>query len=64
MVPTTSLPGDVVCAFMGAMTPFVIRRKPDGCYQLIEECYIHSMMSGEILELPNFEERLEDIVLF
>jgi hypothetical protein len=64
MVPTASLQGDIVFAFMGARTPFVIRRKPDGCYQLIGECYIHCMMNGEILELPIFEERLENIVLF
>ena len=63
MVLTASLPGDIVCAFMGASTPFVIRPKPDGCYQPIGEYYIHCMMQGEILQLPNFEERLEDIVL-
>ena len=51
MVPETSVPGDIVCAIMGAKPPFVIRWKPDGCYQLIGECCIHGMMNREILRL-------------
>ena len=63
MIPVMARKGDLVCLFIGALTPFVIRPKTDGIYQLIGECYIHSMMNGEILELPNFDERLEDIIL-
>lgn len=63
MVPAESKPKDLVCAFLGAKTPFVIRAKPDGSYQLIGECYVHLMMDGQVLDLPDFGQRLEDIVL-
>jgi hypothetical protein len=64
MVSAALAPGDVVCAFLGANTPVVIRLKPDSYYQLIRECYIHCIVNGEILKLLDFEQRLEDIVLF
>jgi hypothetical protein len=63
MIPVMARNGDLVCLFIGGLTPFVIRPKTDGIYQLIGECYIHCMMNGEILELSNFDERLKDIVL-
>lgn len=63
MVPVLAKKGDKICAFLGAATPFVVRPKGDGVYQLVGECYVHCMMNGEILKLPNFEERLEDITL-
>jgi hypothetical protein len=64
MVPSSAEPGDKICAFLGGDSPFVIRSKGNGYWQLIGECYVHCMMDGEILQLPDFEERLEDIVLF
>jgi hypothetical protein len=64
MVPCSTQAGDKICAFLGADTPFVIRDKGDRNWQLIGECYIHGMMYGEILEFPDFEERLQDIVLY
>ena len=55
--------GDVVCAFLGAKTPFVTRPVGDGLYRLVGESSIHGLINGEILEFPDFEERLEDVVL-
>ena len=63
MLPSKAAKDDIVCAFMGGVTPFVIRPKKDGFFQLIGACYIHGMMNGEILKLPNFESRLEEITL-
>jgi hypothetical protein len=63
MIPSVSAKGDVVCAFLGGRASFIIRPKADGFFQLIGACYIHGMMSGELLELPNFNQRLEDITL-
>ena len=63
MVPAKAKKGDVVCAFLGAHTMFVIRPKPDGIYQLIGESYIHGTTNEEILEWPDFEDRLADITL-
>jgi hypothetical protein len=63
MVPSRSVKGDVVCAFLGGRTSFIIRPKEDGFFQLIGACYIHGMMNGELLQLPDFNQRLEDITL-
>ncbi|KAH7330446.1 heterokaryon incompatibility protein-domain-containing protein [Rhexocercosporidium sp. MPI-PUGE-AT-0058] len=65
MLPAGSQPGDAICGILGAKTPFVIREreKSDGYYQLIGECYIHGRMSGELFSLPDFDARLQDIVL-
>lgn len=63
MVPALAKKGDQICFFLGGMTPFVIRSKSDGIHQLIGECYLHGMMNGEILRLPNFEAGLEDLTL-
>ena len=63
MVPRAARKGDIICAFLGAITPFVLR--PDGCgnYRLVGECYVQGLMYGESADLPGFLEKLEDIVL-
>ena len=63
MLPEATAASDVVCAFLGAKTPFVTRPVGDGLYRLVGECYNHGLINGEILEFPDFEERLEDVVL-
>jgi hypothetical protein len=47
IMPPLSLPGDVICIFNGARTPFVLREKSLG-YSLVGCCYVHGVMSGEI----------------
>jgi hypothetical protein len=44
MVPSSTQVGDTICAFLGTDTPFVIHDRGEGNWQLIGECYIHSMM--------------------
>ena len=63
LLPSSAEHGDIICVFMGGHTPFVIRPKENGFFQLIGACYIHGMMNGEIFTLPNFEHRLEYITL-
>jgi hypothetical protein len=47
---TTVLPGDYISVFHGGFTPFVIRRKEDGCgkCQFIGDCYTYGLMHGEV----------------
>jgi len=56
IVPPGTKEGDMVCLFMGAQVPFLLRplstsdgersnQKP--IYQLVGECYVHGMMDGE-----------------
>ena len=41
--------GDLVCVFLGGITPFIIR--PVGQkYKFVGECYLHGIMQGEALE--------------
>ncbi|KAK4158680.1 heterokaryon incompatibility protein-domain-containing protein, partial [Cladorrhinum sp. PSN259] len=45
-------PGDAVCVFYGAPTPFVIRKADNGGereYYLLGECYIDELMNGQVL---------------
>ena len=63
MVPRAAHVGDIICAFSGAVTPFVLRPDGSGNYRLVGECYVHGLMGDESADLPGFMERLEDIVL-
>jgi len=59
-VPVSSLPGDILCIVMGAAVPFVLR-PVDGGYQLIGECYVHGLMNGEALKIP--ELKVETLII-
>lgn len=41
---------DLVCVFIGASTPFVVREMEDGYFRLVGECYIHGLMDGEAMD--------------
>ena len=45
-VPTD---GDCVCILLGGDTPFVLRPKGPGEWQLIAEAYVHGIMDGEAM---------------
>lgn len=56
MVSFTARQGDVIVVFLGAGTPFVVRRIPSSKpsrYWFIGECYIHGIMNEEALERYN-----------
>ena len=63
MVPHAAKEGDIICAFQGAVTPFVLRPDGSGNYRLVGECYVHGLMDGKFSDVPGFMEKLEDIVL-
>jgi hypothetical protein len=63
MFPEGTVNGDVVCAIMGATTPFVIRPEEGGTYRFVGEAYVHGLMNGEIFDFPDFEEPLREISL-
>ncbi|KAK4446257.1 heterokaryon incompatibility protein-domain-containing protein [Podospora aff. communis PSN243] len=50
MGPTSSQIGDEVWVLKGARTPFILRRKEPGRYQVIGEAYVHGIMHGEALQ--------------
>jgi hypothetical protein len=53
------IPSDKIIIFLGAMVPFVVRRKQD-CYRFIGEVYAYGIMDGKAAgELG--EGRVEDI---
>ena len=63
MVPRAAQEGDIICSFLGAVTPFVLRPDGNGNFRLVGECYVQELMCGESSDLPGFMEKLEDIVL-
>lgn len=51
IMPPRSLPGDVICIFKGAHTPFVLRQvssEEPSVYNLVGCCYVHGVMDGEV----------------
>ena len=62
-VPAEAEIGDTIAVFLGAIVPFVIRRKPEKTteHQIVGECYVHGLMKGEGLDLSDVS--VEDIVL-
>jgi hypothetical protein len=41
--------GDIICIFLGADAPYVLRPDGEDFYKLVGECYIHGIMDGEAL---------------
>jgi hypothetical protein len=57
-VPSTTRLGDCVCFLAGSAVPFVIR--PIGkAFELLGDCYLHSMMSDESITLDVKPEMFE-----
>jgi hypothetical protein len=42
--------GDEIWIFVGAATPFIIRRIDGGAYKFIGNGYVHGIMKGELME--------------
>jgi hypothetical protein len=49
--------GDIICIFLGAEVPYVLRPDGEGFYKLVGECYIHGVMEGEALAARSLVER-------
>lgn len=45
-------PGDGIFVLDLGRVPYILRPGPDDDYRLIADCYVHSWMDGEALELP------------
>lgn len=55
LAPPSALPGDQVWILNGARTPFILRQRDNGNYELIGEAYVHGIVHGEALGLFNGE---------
>ena len=60
-VPAHAQLGDRICLLEGAPFPFVLRDRDDGCYTLLGDAYILSIMHGEAW--PQNDESVEMIRL-
>lgn len=56
VVPKVSDVGDKICLFYGCPLPYVIHLEKDGTYRLVGPCYLHGMMQGEAMQMPNVDE--------
>ncbi|KAK4112855.1 hypothetical protein N656DRAFT_798040 [Canariomyces notabilis] len=59
LAPAWALAGDHIVILKGGAVPFVLRSAPDGCWQLVGECYVHGIMNGEAFDA----KQCTDIVL-
>ncbi|KND94197.1 Heterokaryon incompatibility protein 6, OR allele, partial [Tolypocladium ophioglossoides CBS 100239] len=54
--------GDAVVVLHGGRTPFVLRRQDGGdWWVLVGECYVHGIMNGEALQMPDRQEEVFSI---
>ncbi|MCJ1233371.1 hypothetical protein MMC14_001327 [Varicellaria rhodocarpa] len=61
LVPDDTTEGDVICVFVGADVPFILRRCDDDDYKLLGDVYVHGIMKGELLEME--DSIIQDVVL-
>jgi hypothetical protein len=54
-------PGDEIWLLQGAVVPHVLRRRPDGTHIFLGDAYVHGLMHGEVLDLPDFTEGTREI---
>ncbi|KAL8926894.1 MAG: hypothetical protein Q9208_002703 [Pyrenodesmia sp. 3 TL-2023] len=52
--PFDTKPGDRVCILFGGQTPYVVRKQGNG-YRLLGEAYLHGVMDGEVLGMPDIK---------
>jgi hypothetical protein len=65
MGPEEARIGDILCVFLGAPVPFLVRRRAEHDI-LVGECYVDGMMGGEKIPEefdPKFPETYGDLVL-
>ncbi|KAL8302962.1 hypothetical protein RB597_005373 [Gaeumannomyces tritici] len=56
-LPPVAEEGDLICVFHGMKLPYAIRPAGDG-YQLVGECIIMGLMTGEGMDFPNVESEM------
>lgn len=63
MGPDAMDEGDAVVVLHGGRTPFILRRRQDGGdgWTLVGECYVHGIMNGEALQMPDRREEVFSI---
>lgn len=49
--PEETQPGDAICLFLGARTPFILRPTSNESYIFIGDSYVHSLMDCEVLDM-------------
>ena len=59
LAPIDSSPGDIIAVLLGAPVPHLLRKRSDGLYTFIGECYVYGIMNGEAL--AHLGERLKSL---
>jgi len=48
LAPSETQDGDIVCIFLGAPVPFILREEQDH-FNLAGECYVQGVMRGKVI---------------
>jgi len=65
LVPFWAKEGDFICQLIGCSVPVALRRRDDGRYTYVGDCYVYGKMRGEMIELLEHElERPNDLERF
>lgn len=49
LVPFNAQMGDLICIVPGMSRTYVVRKKANGCYRYIGDCYIDGLVRGEAM---------------
>ena len=71
LAPTDCKKGDVICVFLGAAVPHVLRPNAAGAWEtstfsFVGDCYLHGIMNSEVLDMlkrKNTKLKLRDIII-
>lgn len=59
LVPRKATPGQLVCVLRGGNVPFVLSRRRDEYFELVDEAYVHGIMDEEIVRGARKEDLKE-----
>ncbi|KAJ4993122.1 het domain-containing protein [Stagonosporopsis vannaccii] len=59
--PRLMQPGDILCVLYGGKMPFVLRSWCNGDFLLVGECYVHGLMEGQVVDMVDAGERVEEV---
>ncbi|KAL2065433.1 hypothetical protein VTL71DRAFT_3103 [Oculimacula yallundae] len=56
-MPPIAREGDLICILYGGEVPYLLRRRADGTYMVVGECYVNGIMHGEALSMDAAQSR-------
>ncbi|KAI0198683.1 heterokaryon incompatibility protein-domain-containing protein [Astrocystis sublimbata] len=63
LCPSSARRGDLLVIIHGGKTPYIIRKRKDGHFRFVGECYAHGFMHGEARAWKTGDLKVEEFIL-